>query len=62
MVVFDADFIPCRNFLERTVGWFQNSKIALVQTPQSFYNADPIAHNLGLENIVTPDEELFRDS
>ncbi|BCU13243.1 hypothetical protein MAN88_38070 [Microcystis aeruginosa] len=59
VVVFDADFIPCRNFLERTVGWFQNPKIALVQTPQSFYNADPIAHNLGLENIVTPDEELF---
>ncbi len=59
VVVFDADFIPCWNFLERTVGWFQNPKIALVQTPQSFYNADPIAHNLGLENIVTPDEELF---
>jgi cellulose synthase (UDP-forming) len=59
ITVFDADFIPCRNFLERTVGWFQNHKIALVQTPQSFYNADPIAHNLGLENIVTPDEELF---
>lgn len=59
VTVFDADFIPCTNFLERTVGWFQNQKIALVQTPQSFYNADPIAHNLGLENIVTPDEELF---
>jgi cellulose synthase (UDP-forming) len=59
VTVFDADFIPCTNFLTRTVGWFQNQQIALVQTPQSFYNADPIAHNLGLENIVTPDEELF---
>ena len=31
----------------------------LVQTPQSFYNPDPIARNLGLENVLTPDEEVF---
>jgi len=59
IVVFDADFIPTKNFLIRTVGFFQNDKVALVQTPQSFYNADPIAHNLGLENVITPDEEVF---
>ncbi|WP_017652781.1 glycosyltransferase [Fortiea contorta] len=59
IVVFDADFIPTKNFLTRTVGFFQDDKIALVQTPQSFYNADPIARNLGLENILTPDEEVF---
>lgn len=59
IVIFDADFIPTTNFLQRTVGFFQDEIIALVQTPQSFYNADPIAYNLGLENIVTPDEEIF---
>ncbi|MGF1675792.1 MAG: glycosyltransferase, partial [Rivularia sp. (in: cyanobacteria)] len=59
IVVFDADFIPTKNFLTRTVGFFQDEQIALVQTPQSFYNADPIAHNLGLENVVTPEEEVF---
>ena len=59
IVVFDADFIPTTNFLQRTVGFFQDKTIALVQTPQSFYNADPIAYNLGLENIVTPEEEIF---
>lgn len=59
IVVFDADFIPTRNFLSRTVGFFQDAQIALVQTPQTFYNPDPIAHNLGLENILTPDEEVF---
>jgi cellulose synthase (UDP-forming) len=59
IVCFDADFIPTRNFLQRTVGFFQNSEIALLQTPQSFYNPDPIARNLGLENILTPDEEVF---
>ncbi len=59
IVVFDADFIPTTNFLTRTVGFFQHPEIALVQTPQSFYNHDPIARNLGLENILTSEEEVF---
>jgi cellulose synthase (UDP-forming) len=59
IVIFDADFIPTTNFLTRTVGFFQDSNIALVQTPQSFYNSDPIARNLGLENILTSEEEVF---
>ncbi len=59
VVVFDADFVPTSNFLTRTVGFFQNEQIALVQTPQSFYNCDPIAKNLGLENVLTPEEEVF---
>ncbi|MEH1822790.1 MAG: glycosyltransferase [Nostoc sp.] len=59
IVVFDADFIPTNNFLTRTVGFFQDAKIAIVQTPQSFYNADPIARNLGLENVLTHEAEVF---
>jgi len=59
IVVFDADFIPTRNFLTRTIGFFQNPNVALVQTPQSFYNTDPIARNLGLEDVLTPEEEVF---
>lgn len=59
VVVFDADFVPTTNFLERTVGFFQKPKIALVQTPQSFYNCDPIARNLGLEGVLTSEEEVF---
>ncbi|MDJ0731195.1 MAG: glycosyltransferase [Crocosphaera sp.] len=59
IVVFDADFIPTTNFLERTIGFFQNPKIALLQTPQTFYNADPVSRNLGLEHILNPEEEVF---
>lgn len=59
IVSFDADFVPTRNFLQRTVGFFQNPKVGLVQTPQSFYNSDPISLNLGLEGVLTPDEEVF---
>ncbi|WRH66370.1 MAG: glycosyltransferase [Planktothrix sp. GU0601_MAG3] len=59
IVVFDADFIPTKNFLTRTLGFFRDPQIALVQTPQSYYNFDPIARNLGLENYLLPDEEQF---
>ena len=59
IVIFDADFVPTTNFLMRTVGFFQDPKVALVQTPQSFYNPDPIARNLGLEDVLTPEEEVF---
>ncbi|WP_192901136.1 MULTISPECIES: glycosyltransferase [Okeania] len=59
IVIFDADFIPTKNFLTRTLGFFQNEQLALLQTPQTFYNIDPIARNLGLENILTPEEEIF---
>jgi cellulose synthase (UDP-forming) len=69
IVVFDADFIPTKNFLTRTVGFFQDEQIALVQTRQSFYNPDPVARNLGLEDVLTHEEEvsqchyqLLRDS
>ena len=59
IVVFDADFIPTKNFLIRTVGFCQDPTVALVQTPQSYYNADPIARNLGLDNVISPEEEVF---
>ena len=59
IAIFDADFIPTRTFLQRTLGFFQDKNLALVQTPQSFYNTDPIARNLGLEDVLTPEEEVF---
>jgi cellulose synthase (UDP-forming) len=59
IAVFDADFVPTTNFLTRTVGFFQRPQVGLVQTPQSFYNPDPIAHNLGLAQVLPPEEEVF---
>ncbi|MBF2058483.1 MAG: glycosyltransferase [Cyanobacterium sp. T60_A2020_053] len=59
IAVFDADFMPQRPFLSRTVGFFQKAKIALIQTYQSFYTPDPVARNLGLENDFPPDVEIF---
>jgi cellulose synthase (UDP-forming) len=59
IVCFDADFVPTKNFLTRTVGFFQDPQVGLVQTPQTFYNPDPIARNLGLEHIIVPEQEVF---
>ncbi|WP_162147173.1 glycosyltransferase [Thermosynechococcus sp. NK55a] len=59
IAVFDADFVPTRNFLTRTVGFFQAPDIGLVQTYQSFYNPDPIARNLGLEAHLPQEVEIF---
>lgn len=52
IVIFDVDFIPTTNFLTRTVGFFQNKKVGFLQTSQEFYNADLIASNLGLADIL----------
>lgn len=56
---FDADFVPTPQFLTRTVGFFQNANVALIQTPQCFYNPDLIETNLGLQNGFTNEQDLF---
>ena len=58
VALFDADFIPQRNFLMRTIGFFSDSKIGIVQTPHAFYNYDPMQANLALRKSL-PDEQRF---
>ena len=58
VAVFDADFVPQPGFLRRTMPLFQDTQVALVQTPQYFFNKDPIQSNL-LIGHVWPDEQRF---
>lgn len=58
LAVLDADFVPHTNFLSRTLALFHAPDVGLVQTPQHFFNADPIQHNLGLSRSY-PDEQRF---
>ena len=58
VAIFDADFIAQRNFLMRTVGFFADPKIGIVQTPHAFYNYDPMQMNLALHKSL-PDEQRF---
>ncbi len=38
IVIFDADWIPAKNFLNKIVRPFSDPKVAIVQTRQGFYN------------------------
>ena len=59
IAVFDADFIPTQDFLERTVGFFSDPSVGLVQTPQNFYSVDAVSRNLGLPGIITEEQQVF---
>ncbi|ACK67148.1 Cellulose synthase (UDP-forming) [Rippkaea orientalis PCC 8801] len=59
IAVFDADFVPTRNFLLRTVGFFQQPDIGIVQSHQNYYNPDAIVRNLGLAQYLTSNREGF---
>ncbi len=61
-VIFDADFTPHRNFLYRTIGFFfADPRVAIVQTPQHFYNPDIFQINLGLSNVMQDNEREWYD-
>jgi cellulose synthase (UDP-forming) len=59
VAIFDADFIPQRNFLMRTMGFFDDPKIGIVQVPHAFYNHDPMQANLGLRKRLPDDQRFF---
>ena len=40
VAIFDADFIPNRDFLRKTLPWFSDPTIGLVQTRWEHINAD----------------------
>ncbi|MBB5567667.1 cellulose synthase (UDP-forming) [Rhizobium lentis] len=61
IAIFDADFVPYRHFLRRTLPFFSDNSIGIVQTPQHFFNVDPVQSNLGLENIWPDEQRLFFD-
>lgn len=59
IMILDCDHIPSRQFLQHTVGFFANEKVALVQTPHWFYNPDPFERNLLTGGSVPVGNELF---
>lgn len=56
IAVFDADFIARPAFLTRTLALMKAGDIAIVQTPQYFYNPDPFQHALRAVD-TWPDEQ-----
>lgn len=56
--ILDADFVPLPDFLTRAMSLTLDPKVGVVQTPQHFFNPDPIQSNLALTR-VWPDEQRF---
>jgi cellulose synthase (UDP-forming) len=59
IALFDADFVPFRNFLWRTLGFFDDPRIGIVQTPQFFFNPDPAQLNLGTPWSICDEQRFF---
>ena len=59
VAVFDVDHVPARTFLKETVGFFDDPKVAFVQTPHHFYNPDIFQRNLRVGNYVKNEQALF---
>ncbi|MEN0040839.1 MAG: UDP-forming cellulose synthase catalytic subunit, partial [Pseudomonadota bacterium] len=60
ILVLDADHVPTRDFLKRTVGHFQRDpRLFLVQTPHFFVNPDPVERNLETFHHMPSENEQF---
>ena len=62
VAIFDADHAPKRNFLDETLGYFEDSGVAFVQTPQDFFNLDSYQHRRkrGDRRVWTEQSLFFR--
>ena len=47
LAVLDADHVAAPDFLRATLGYFADPRVALVQTPQDFYNVTSFEHGTG---------------
>ncbi len=64
VATFDADHVPRPDFLRRTLPYLADPRIALVQTPQDFYNEDSFEHITGRgdkrgKNVLATEQSLF---
>src|SRR3954468_16225212 len=60
IAVLDADHVASPDFLAHTLGYFADSTVALVQTPQDFYNRASFEHAAtGSEQDAFHEQTLF---
>ena len=62
VLLLDADMIPKSYFLNRTLGYLSDKKVAFIQTPQVFYNSDPFQNNLKYYDEIPNEQDFFMRS
>lgn len=59
VVVMDADFATYRDFVRQVLPFFADPHLAILQTPQAFYNPDLTQQNLGVGGRIADEQALF---
>ena len=59
IALFDADHAPARHFLTKTLGFFIDATVALVQTPHDFYNLDSFQNRVDSDRARVWSEQLL---
>jgi cellulose synthase (UDP-forming) len=59
VAVLDADHVARPNFLTDTLGYFDDESVALVQTPQDFYNLESFEHSRTAARDGFNEQSLF---
>jgi cellulose synthase (UDP-forming) len=60
ILILDADAVPQPDILDKTLGYFTDERVALVQLPQDFYNLDSVQHASRVDLSTTwHEQELF---
>ncbi|MGF1701304.1 UDP-forming cellulose synthase catalytic subunit [Photobacterium makurazakiensis] len=60
ILILDADHVPTHDFLVNTIGMFQQQpNLGFVQTPHFFATPNPIERNLGIQDKVPGENEMF---
>ncbi len=60
ILTLDADHIPGPNFLERSLGYFDDPKVAFVQSPQTYYNHDSFLFRVTKKGLWS-EQKMFYD-
>jgi cellulose synthase (UDP-forming) len=59
VAVLDADHVARPDFLVNTLGYFDDERVALVQTPQDFYNLESFEHSRTAARDGFNEQSLF---
>ena len=59
VAILDADHVPTAQFLTATLPYFEDRRLAFVQTPQDFYNVESFEHARRWNGEIYNEESVF---
>lgn len=59
VALFDCRFMPFATFLKRTLGFFGDARVVMVQTPLTHFRSEFYNRNLGADQVMPGERDLF---